>query len=86
MKKSTKFPQAASCSIGVLFALGLMNAPALAGSNSTTLPNGAELKVSIDDPLTGTEFNVPVGETAIDVGVTGSQVSVWERPMQPLSM
>ena len=46
--------------------------PARAGSNSTTLPNGAELAVSVDDPVTCTEFMVPVTEDTIDVDVTGT--------------
>lgn len=45
---------------------------ALAGSNSTNLPNGAELSVSITDPVTSTEFNVPPDQDTIDVDVTGS--------------
>ena len=43
-----------------------------AGSNSTTLPNGAELAVSIGDPVTGTEFEVPPGQPTIDVAVSGT--------------
>lgn len=45
---------------------------ALAGSNSTTLPNGAALEVSIDDPVTSTEFEVPPGASTIDVDVSGT--------------
>jgi len=52
--------------------LVLLAAVVLAGSNSTSLPNGAELTVSIDDPVTSTEFKVPVGEATIDVAVSGS--------------
>ena len=44
----------------------------IAGSSSTTLPNGAELQVSIDDPVTGTEFKVPADQSSIDVSVTGT--------------
>lgn len=44
----------------------------VAGGSSVTLPNGANLSVSIDDPLTCTEFIIPVGETSIDVFVDGS--------------
>lgn len=46
--------------------------PALAGQNQTTLPNGAALSVSIDDPVTSTEFLVPPGQATIDVEVTGT--------------
>src|SRR5687768_9515727 len=44
----------------------------IAGSNSTTLPNGADLTVSIDSPVTSTEFEVPPGAATIDVTVTGT--------------
>ena len=43
-----------------------------AGSNSTTLPNGAELTVSITSPVTSTEFEVPPGQPSIDVPVSGT--------------
>jgi hypothetical protein len=43
-----------------------------AGSNSTTLPNGAELAVSIDSPVTSTEFEVPPGQPSISVPVSGT--------------
>jgi hypothetical protein len=43
-----------------------------AGSNSTQLPNGADLTVAIDSPLTGTEFEVPPGVPSIDVTVSGT--------------
>lgn len=45
---------------------------ALAGSNSTTLPNGAELTVSIDSPLTSTEYVIPAGAATRSVQVSGS--------------
>ncbi len=61
---------------GVLLAaalpLTLLGGVVLAGSNSTNLPNGADLTVSIDAPVTSTEFKVPVGQSTIDVNVTGS--------------
>ena len=43
-----------------------------AGSSSTTLPNGAELTVSITSPVTSTEFEVPPGQPSIDVTVSGT--------------
>jgi hypothetical protein len=43
-----------------------------AGSSSTNLPNGASLAVSIDDPVTSTEFIVPHDAATIDVDVTGT--------------
>lgn len=45
---------------------------ALAGSSSTTLPNGAELTVSIDSPLTSTEYVIPAGASTRSVQVDGS--------------
>ena len=59
----------------IVGALALTAMPAFAGSNSTTLPNGAQLTVSIDSPADGTEFladgapvSVPVSGTA-SIGV-----------------
>lgn len=61
---------------GLKFALGVplafAAATVLAGSNSTNLPNGAGLSVSVDDPLTGTEFKVPAGQPSINVPVSGT--------------
>ena len=55
--------------------------PAFAGSNSTTLPNGASLSVSIDSPAAGTQFladgapvPVPVSGTA-SIGVGNPQAT-----------
>lgn len=45
---------------------------ALAGSSSTTLPNGAELTVSIDSPLTSTEYVIPAGASTRSVQVSGT--------------
>lgn len=52
--------------------LALLSLLVVAGSNSTTLPNGAELQVSIDDPVTSTEFKVPANQTTINVPVMGT--------------
>lgn len=57
--------------IGALL-LSLMSVLALAGSSNTSLPNGAELAVSIDDPVTSTEFQVPHDQSTIDVDVSGT--------------
>ena len=57
--------------IAMVFAL-LMVTSVLAGSNSTNLPNGAELTVSIDDPLTSNEFLIPTGDSSRDVLVEGT--------------
>src|SRR5918995_46717 len=43
-----------------------------AGSSSTTLPNGAELTVSITSPVTSTEFEVPPGQPSINVPISGT--------------
>lgn len=59
-------------SMVIAFPLALWAALAAAGSSSTTLPNGAELSVSIDDPVTSTEFEVPPGQATIDVDVSGT--------------
>ncbi len=58
--------------LAVTLPLALLAAVVLAGSSSTSLPNGAELTVSIEDPVTSTEFQVPVGEATIDVDVSGT--------------
>lgn len=55
--------------LAVVLALSL--GTALAGSNSTLLPGGTEITVTIDDPVSSTRFLVPPGETA-DVDVTGT--------------
>jgi hypothetical protein len=59
-------------SIVVALPLALLSMLAMAGSNSTTLPNGAALSVSIDDPVTSTEFEVPPGQPSINVPVHGT--------------
>jgi hypothetical protein len=62
--------------VSTLGALLLILVPsaALAGSNSISLPNGANLEVAIDDPVTCTEFLVPADDPdgLIDVPVEGS--------------
>ena len=50
----------------------LAAAPAGAGDAGTNLPNGAALEVSIDDPVTSTEYVVPDGSTTIDVDFEGT--------------
>jgi hypothetical protein len=59
----------------------LVAMPAFAGSNSTTLPNGAQLTVSINSPADGTQFladgapvSVPVSGTA-SIGVGNPQAT-----------
>lgn len=73
MKGKTRFLQ-----VGVVWlmtlAVGSIATLAVAGSSSTTLPNGAQLSVSVDDPVTCTEFQVPAADPddAIDVQVQGT--------------
>lgn len=59
-------------SLAATLPLALISLVVLAGSSSTTLPNGAELTVSIDDPVTSTEFIVLHDEDSIDVEVSGT--------------
>ena len=58
--------------IALAVPLALLSMLAMAGSNTTTLPNGASLSVSVDDPVTSTEFEVPPGQPHIDVPVLGT--------------
>jgi hypothetical protein len=50
----------------------LIAVPAVAGDAETTLPNGAALAVSIDDPITSTDFLVPPGDETVAVQVVGT--------------
>ena len=50
----------------VLVLIGLVQAA------TTTLPNGAQLEVSIDNPVTSTEFLIPTGDSTRDVDVSGT--------------
>jgi hypothetical protein len=65
-----------SSRLGAVLGAGLVTVllavPALAGTTSTTLANGADLSVTIDTPTTGDTFLVPPGDTTVDVPVTGS--------------
>ena len=67
-----RFIQGLVCAVVGVALIALAPLTAVAGDNSTTLPNGANLAVSIDDPLTCTEFIVPSGDLSIDVDVLGS--------------
>jgi hypothetical protein len=66
--------RAARIGPAIVFALplALLSMLAMAGSNSTSLPNGANLSVSVDDPVTSTEFEVPPGQPNIDVAISGT--------------
>jgi len=66
---SPKFRRTLQAAVAMI---ALISALVTAGSNSTTLSNGAELTVTIDSPVTSTEFEVPPGVATIDVPVTGS--------------
>ncbi|MGB7818676.1 MAG: vWA domain-containing protein [Ornithinibacter sp.] len=47
-------------------------APALAGSTTAPLPNGADLTVEVTSPVDGDTFVVPAGATTVDVPASGS--------------
>lgn len=51
-----------------LIALGVTPASA----STTTLSNGAQLAVAITAPATGSEYNIPFGDTTVDVPVAGT--------------
>jgi hypothetical protein len=59
-------------SVAVVLAALLTALPALAGSASTTLPNGADLSVSIDSPADGTEVLADGAPVAVPVSGTAS--------------
>ena len=72
----------ARLSIGLAAGVLLVALPASAGSNSTTLPNGAQLTVSIDNPAPDTQFladgspvQVPVDGTA-SIGLGTPQATI----------
>jgi hypothetical protein len=50
----------------------LVAVPAFGGTNSTTLPNGAQLSVSIDSPANGTEFLADGAPVAVPVSGTAT--------------
>lgn len=58
--------------VGAGAALAIATVPALAGTNSTTLSNGADLSVTVSTPETGDTYLVPTGSTDVDVPVAGS--------------
>lgn len=63
-----------TCLVGassLVLTAGLAGA-AVAGTTSDTLPNGAELSVSVDSPVTGDTFLIPAGDTSMDVPLTGT--------------
>jgi hypothetical protein len=47
-------------------------APALAGTATTALANGADLSVTVASPLGGDTFVVPAGSSTVDVPLSGS--------------
>jgi hypothetical protein len=66
----------------IVMATLLVATPAFAGSDSTTLPNGAQLTVSIDSPAPDTQFladgapvPVPVSGTA-SIGIGAPQATI----------
>jgi len=57
---------------GVALGTALLAAPAHAGSTTGDLPNGADLTVSVERPITGDTFVVPAGATTVDVPLSGT--------------
>lgn len=57
--------------VAIAACLALSAGPALAGSNSETLSNGAELTVSVTSPVTGDTYLIPAGSTDVDVPIAG---------------
>ena len=70
MSHSQRVPRSLFPAVAIALALG--TTLLIAGSNSTSLSNGAQLAVSITSPTTGDEFEVPPGVPTINVPVTGS--------------
>jgi len=70
MTRRQRVPRSRFPAVAIALALG--TTLLIAGSNSTSLSNGAQLAVSITSPTTGDEFEVPPGIPTINVGVTGS--------------
>ena len=58
--------------VGAVTAFVVATVPALAGTNSTTLANGADLSVTVSTPETGDTYLVPAGSSDVDVPVAGS--------------
>ena len=61
--------------VAVLGALGIVTAvagPAIAGTDTTTLANGAELSATISSPSAGDTFLIPPPAVDVDVPVIGS--------------
>lgn len=50
----------------------MLASSAFAGTTDGSLPNGAELSVSVDSPVTGDTFLIPAGDSAMDVPLTGT--------------
>lgn len=82
MSKRPTMRRRARVSAFVVLALLLTATPASAGSGSATLPNGAQLTVSLDSPVPDTQFladggpvQVPVSGTA-SIGVGAPQATI----------
>lgn len=59
--------------LAVAVAMGVATtSSALAGETVDQLPNGAELSVTVDSPVTGDTFLAPAGETTVDVPLSGT--------------
>lgn len=64
--------RARTLAAGLGLAALFMATPALAGTASIDLPNGAELSATISSPETGDSFLVPPGDSGVDVPITGT--------------
>ncbi len=72
MNRNATTVRGAGLTAVLVFVALLAALPAWAGSNSTTLPNGAQLAVSIDSPADGTQFLADGGSVPVPVSGTAS--------------
>ena len=72
MTRSTTRGSARTIAAGLGLAALLVGGPALAGTSTTTLPNGADLSATVTSPETGDRFLVAPGDSGVDVPLTGT--------------
>ncbi|MBY5163022.1 vWA domain-containing protein [Salsipaludibacter albus] len=72
MTRSTARTSARTIAAGLGLAALLVGGPALAGTSTTTLPNGADLSATVTSPETGDRFLVAPGDSGVDVPLTGT--------------
>jgi hypothetical protein len=79
MTKNARW-RGAGLAASIAVAVVLVPGSVFAGSKSTFLPNGAPLTVTVNQPVTSTEFNLPPGQPTLNVSVTGSaSIGLGER-------